>query len=150
MIDQATTIGLLPTTPMLISYDAPTRPQYWQLHPKNGDRHLLHRLLLAEVEALRHRRRVRQGLQGEVQGSPGLSALNGFGDVVDPRAGDQGGQQHRSEGADQGARDRHVQELARRAGDLPAADGVYWHNWLPPVLILQLQQAEAGLEGRRA
>ena len=27
IIDQATTIGLLPATPMLISYDAPTRPQ---------------------------------------------------------------------------------------------------------------------------
>src|SRR4029079_13313642 len=36
IMDQATTIGLLPTTPMLISYDAPTRPQYWQLHEKNG------------------------------------------------------------------------------------------------------------------
>jgi len=36
IMDQATTIGLLPATPMLISYDAPTRPQYWQLHEKNG------------------------------------------------------------------------------------------------------------------
>ena len=37
IMDQATTIGLLPATPMLISYDAPTRPQYWQLHEKNGN-----------------------------------------------------------------------------------------------------------------
>src|SRR5437868_14190212 len=32
MITQATTIGLLPTTPMVTSYDAPGRPQHWELH----------------------------------------------------------------------------------------------------------------------
>jgi len=36
MIDQATTLGILPATPMLVSYDAPARPQFWQLHPQNG------------------------------------------------------------------------------------------------------------------
>jgi len=24
----------------------------------------------------------------------------------------------------------------------PKADGVYWHNWVPPVLILQMTQSK--------
>src|SRR6516225_8037171 len=36
MIEQAATLGITSQTPMLISYDAPIRPQFWQLHPKTG------------------------------------------------------------------------------------------------------------------
>jgi branched-chain amino acid transport system substrate-binding protein len=36
MITQATTIGLLPATPMVTSYDAPARPQHWQIHKAAG------------------------------------------------------------------------------------------------------------------
>src|SRR5262249_35331108 len=36
MVDQAATLGLVPNTPMLISYDNPVRPQWWQLHPQDG------------------------------------------------------------------------------------------------------------------
>ena len=36
MITQATTVGLLPTIPMVTSYDAPARPQHWQLHKEQG------------------------------------------------------------------------------------------------------------------
>ena len=39
MITQATTVGLLPTVPMVTSYDAPARPQHWQLHKEQGRRH---------------------------------------------------------------------------------------------------------------
>jgi hypothetical protein len=36
MITQATTFGLLPATPMITSYDAPARPQHWQIHKAAG------------------------------------------------------------------------------------------------------------------
>jgi branched-chain amino acid transport system substrate-binding protein len=36
MITQATTVGLLPKVPMVTSYDAPARPQHWQLHKEQG------------------------------------------------------------------------------------------------------------------
>src|ERR1700716_46657 len=36
MITQATTVGLLPTVPMVTSYDAPGRPQHWDLHKEQG------------------------------------------------------------------------------------------------------------------
>ena len=36
MITQAHTVGLLPGAPMVTSYDAPARPQYWQLHGDKG------------------------------------------------------------------------------------------------------------------
>ena len=38
MVDQAATLGITPDVPMLISYDAPVRPQFWQLHPNNGNK----------------------------------------------------------------------------------------------------------------
>ena len=68
IMDQATTIGLLPTTPMLISYDAPTRPQYWQLHEKNGDGIYFIAYYSPKSKLVDIGERLREGLQGEVQG----------------------------------------------------------------------------------
>ena len=83
MIDQAETIGLLPATPMLISYDAPVRPQYWQLHPKNGNGIYFIAYYSPKAEALRHRRAGSpRAYQAKYNESPIYSSLNGFGDVM--------------------------------------------------------------------
>ena len=36
MIEQAATLGIRRKRRCSISYDAPIRPQFWQLHPKTG------------------------------------------------------------------------------------------------------------------
>ena len=72
IMDQATTIGLLPDTPMLISYDAPARPQFWQLHEKKGDGIYFIAYYSPKSKLSDIGERVRQGLPGEVQGGAGL------------------------------------------------------------------------------
>ncbi len=45
IIKQACDVGLSPAVPMLISYDAPSRPEYWKNLGRQGQLRLVHRLL---------------------------------------------------------------------------------------------------------
>ena len=137
MIDQAETLGILPQTPMLLSYDAPVRPQYWQLHPKNGNgiyfiAYYSPRQKLSDLGAWFAKR-----YEEKFNEPPVYSALNGFGDVM-----------ILAEAADQ-AKSTDPKEIikALETGSFknwaaapvtfPRAAGVYWHNWSPPILILK-------------
>ena len=120
MITQATTVGLLPKVPMVTSYDAPARPQFWQLHGEQGRRRPFHRLLLAQVGALGPRRVVRQALPGEIQRAAGLCGAERIRQRHRVRAGDREGEDDRAQGDDQGARGRFVQRLVDDARHFPA------------------------------
>jgi branched-chain amino acid transport system substrate-binding protein len=135
MVDQATTIGLMPGTPMLISYDAPVRPQWWQIHPKNGEVYFIAyyspQQKLSDIGSW-----YAQRYQEKFKDQPVYSDLNCFGDVaIIAQALAQ-------------AKSAEPKALAKAletgkftgwaAGEVtfPRADGVFWHNWSPPMLIL--------------
>src|SRR5262249_45684820 len=136
IIDQAETIGLLPQTPMLISYDAPVRPQFWQLHAKNGSgiyflAYYSPKQPLSGIAAW-----IRKASQAKYSEPPIYSSLNGFGDVmILAQAADQ---------AKSTEPKAVVKALASGTSKtwpaapvpFPAGEGVYWHNWSPPILIL--------------
>lgn len=135
MVDQAATIGLLPSTPMLISYDAPVRPQWWQLHPQDGDVYFIAyyspQQKLSDLGSWYAKQ-----YQEKFKDQPVYSDLNCFGDIAiiaqsiaqakstDPKA--------------------LIKTLETgkftgwAAGDVtfPRADGVFFHNWSPPMMIL--------------
>jgi branched-chain amino acid transport system substrate-binding protein len=140
MVEQAATLGITPAVPMLVSYDAPIRPQFWQLHPKTGDKlyfvaYFSPKQTLSELGAW-----FTKAYEEKYKESPVYSSLNGFGDVAilaqavelakstDPKA--------------------IIQALETGkftfwpAGDVtfPRAEGVFWHNFSPPVLLLQFQK----------
>ena len=147
IMDQATTVGLLPTTPMLISYDAPTRPQYWKLHPKNGEGIYFIAYYSPKAPLSDLGKAFAETYKEKYKEDPVYGALNGFGAIMIIAEALKAANSTDPEGADQGARDRHLQELARCAGDLPA------RRWR---LLAQLgaagpdhavHQAEPGLEG---
>ena len=137
MIDQATTLGILPATPMLVSYDAPVRPQYWQLHAKNGNGIYFIAYYSPKQKLSDLGTWFAKAYSDKYKEPPVYSSLNGFGDVAilaqavtqaksaDPKA---------VVAALEGGKFE-----SWPAGDVtfPKADGVYWHNWSPPVLILQ-------------
>ena len=141
MIDQATTIGLLPQTPMLISYDAPVRPQYWKLHPQDGVgiyfiTYYSPKETLSDVGQW-----LAKAYQAKYNEPAIYSNLNGFGDVVllaeaanlakstDPKA-----MVHALETGT-------FKSWADAPVTFPRADGIYWHNWSPPILIVQYTKA---------
>ena len=137
IIDQATTLGILPTTPMIVSYDAPVRPQYWQLHPTNGNGIYFVAYYSPKEKLSEMGEWFAKKYQEKYNESPIYGSLNGFGDVaILAQAVEQ------AKSADPKAVVAAL-EAGRFAswpvGDVtfPRAEGPYWHNWAPPVLILQ-------------
>ena len=137
MLDQATTIGLTPQVPMLVSYDAPLRPQFWQLHPKNGDKvyfiaYYSPQQKLSDIGAW-----FAKAYQEKYKEAPVYSSLNGFGDaMIIAEAVDQ------AKSTDPKAIVKALEtgtfkSWADAPVTFPPADGVYYHNWSPPILILQ-------------
>src|SRR5258708_25420662 len=82
LIDQAEIIGLLPATPMLVSYDAPVRPQYWQLHPKNGNGIYFIAYYSPKEKRSDIREWFAKAYQAKFNEPPIYSSLNGFCDVM--------------------------------------------------------------------
>lgn len=136
IIDQATTLGILPATPMLVSYDAPVRPQFWQLHAKNGDGLYFIAYYSPKQKLSDLGEWLAKTYQEKYNESPIYGSLNGFGDVAilaqavmqakstDPKAILAALESGRFESWSSG-------EVT-----FPRAEGPYWHNWAPPLLIL--------------
>jgi branched-chain amino acid transport system substrate-binding protein len=122
---------------MLLSYDAPVRPQYWQLHPKNGSgiyfiAYYSPQQKLSDVGEWFAKR-----YQEKFNEPPVYSSLNGFGDVlIFAEAADQ------AKSTDPKAVIKALEtgafkNWAATPVTFPRAAGVYWHNWSPPILILK-------------
>ena len=137
IMDQATTIGLLPATPMLISYDAPTRPQFWQLHPKNGDGIYFIAYYSPKTPLSELGQAFAKIYKEKYKEDPVYGALNGFGSIMIFQ------QAIKAAGAtDPKALIKALETVTYKSWPdapvtFPRADGVYWHNWVPPILILQ-------------
>ena len=141
MIEQAATLGITPQTAMLISYDAPVRPQFLQLHPKNGAglyfiAYYSPRQKLSDLGTW-----FAKAYEDRYKESPVYSSLNGFGDVA-----------ILAQAADHARSSDPKSIIAALEGGkfttwaaadvtFPRAEGVYWHNWSPPVLILHYTDA---------
>ena len=120
MITQAHTVGLLPRCAMVTSYDAPARPQFWQLHGDKGVGINFIAFYSPKSELSRCRQGVRQALPGEVQRAAGLCGAQRLRQRARLRAGDREGEDDRAEGDDQGARGGLVHGLVDGARHLPA------------------------------
>jgi len=140
IMDQATTIGLLPTTPMLISYDAPTRPQYWQLHEKNGNGIYFIAYYSPKSKLSDIGTDFAKAYREKYKEDPVYGALNGFGAIAILSQAIKA-----ANGTDPKTLIKTLEGGTYKSWPdapvtFPKADGVYWHNWVPPVLILQMTQ----------
>lgn len=137
MIDQAATLGILPKTPMLVSYDAPERPQFWQLHAKDGAGIYFVAYYSPAQKLSTLGQWFAKTYQAKYGEPPVYSALNGFGDVaILAQAVDQ------AKSTDPKAVVKALESgtftsWAAAPVTFPAAPGPYWHNWSPPLLILR-------------
>lgn len=137
IIDQATTIGLLPATPMLISYDAPTRPQYWKLHEKNGSGVYFIAYYSPKSPLSDIGREFAKAYQEKYKEDPVYGALNGFGSVMILAQAMKAANATEPKALIKALEGGTWKSWPDAPVTFPRADGVYWHNWVPPVLILQ-------------
>jgi branched-chain amino acid transport system substrate-binding protein len=140
MVDQATTIGLLPKTPMLISYDSPIRPQWWQLHPKDGSgiyfiAYYTPKQKLSDVGAW-----LAKNYAEKYKEDATYSSLNGFADVLIIAQAVDLAKSTEPKAVVQALETGKFKGWAPGEVTFPRADAVYWHNWSPPIMILHYAQ----------
>jgi branched-chain amino acid transport system substrate-binding protein len=116
MVDQATTLGLLPTTPMLISYDSPKQK-------------------LSELGNW-----LAKAYQEKYKEPPIYGALNGFGDVVIIAQAVDAAKSTDPKAVIKALESGKFKSWAPTDVTFPSAEGVYWHNWAPPIIILHYTQ----------
>lgn len=135
MVDQATTIGLLPKTPMLISYDAPVRPQWWQLHAKDGDVYFIAyytpKQKLSDVGMW-----LAKAYEAKYKEQPVYSSLNGFADVLIIAQAVEQAKSTEPKAVVKALETGKFKGWAANDVTFPTGEGAYWHNWAPPILIL--------------
>jgi branched-chain amino acid transport system substrate-binding protein len=140
MIDQAETIGLLPATPMLISYDAPVRPQFWQLHAKNGNGIYFVAYYSPKEKLSDIGEWFAKAYQAKFSEPPIYSSLNGFGDVMILAEAADAAKSTEPKAMVQALETGSFKSWAVDPVRFPRADGPFWHNWAPPILILHYTQ----------
>ncbi|MGE5149775.1 MAG: ABC transporter substrate-binding protein [Rhodospirillaceae bacterium] len=141
IMDQATTIGLLPTTPMLISYDAPTRPQFWKLHEKNGNGIYFIAYYSPKSKLSDIGEQFAKAYKEKYKEDPVYGALNGFGSIAIFSQAIKAANSTDPKALIKALETGTYKSWPDAPVTFPKADGVYWHNWVPPVLILHYTAA---------
>jgi branched-chain amino acid transport system substrate-binding protein len=134
MVDQAATLGLM-DTPMLISYDNPVRPQWWQLHPQDGLVYFIAyyspQQKLSDIGTWYAKR-----YQEKFKDLPVYSDLNCFGDVAIIAQAIAQAKSTEPKALITALETGKFNGWAAGEVAFPRADGVFWHNWSPPMQIL--------------
>ena len=140
IIDQANTIDLFPEVPMLASYDFPIRPEFWDLHPENGN-DLYYISYFHPNQNLSDLGQWFTDAYTEAHGEPPVyTAYSAFGNIaLFAQAMDLAGTTESTaliEALETG-------EFTNWAGPatFPQLEGVLWHQWTPPLLILHYTEA---------
>jgi branched-chain amino acid transport system substrate-binding protein len=138
MIAQATTIGLLPTIPMVTSYDAPARPQHWQLH-KDQEGIGVHFIAfytpksklsdLGEWFVKKYQEKHNE--------PPIYSALNAFANAVVFAQAIEVAKTTEPKAVIKALETGSFKGWSSVPMTFPQAEGPLWHNWSPPLMIMK-------------
>jgi branched-chain amino acid transport system substrate-binding protein len=138
MISQATTIGLLPTIPMVTSYDAPARPQHWQLH-KDQEGIGVHFIAfytpksklsdLGEWFVKKYQEKHNE--------PPIYSALNAFANAVVFAQAIEVAKTTEPKAVIKALETGAFKGWSSVPMTFPQAEGALWHNWSPPLMIMK-------------
>lgn len=140
IIDQATTIGLLPNTPMLISYDAPVRPQFWKLHPKDGVGIYFIAYFSPKSPLSDIGKTFAAAYKEKYKEDPVYGSLNGFGSIEIIAQAINAAKSTDPKALIKTLETGTFKSWPANPVTFPRAEGVYWHNWSAPVLILHYTQ----------
>ena len=137
MITQATTVGLLPTVPMVTSYDAPGRPQHWQLHKEQGvGVHFIafytQKSKLSDVGEWFVKK-----YQEKFNEPPIYSALNGFANAIVFAQAIEMAKTTEPKALIKALETGSFKGWSSVPVTFPRAEGALFHNWSPPLMILK-------------
>lgn len=140
IIDQANTIDLFPEVPMLASYDFPIRPEFWELHPENGNDLYYISYFHPNQQLSELGEWFTEAYTAEYGEPPVYTAYSAFGNVALMAQGLE------EAGSDDPAAlitALETGEFTNWAGPatFPREEGVLWHQWTPPLLILHYTEA---------
>jgi len=128
-------------TPMLISYDAPIRPQFWQLHPKTGSGLYFIAYYSPKQQLSDAGEWFTKAYEAKYNESPVYSSLNGFGDVIIIAQAVEKAKSTDPAALIKALETDKFNSWTAAPVTFPRAEGVFFHNWSPPVLILQYTAA---------
>jgi branched-chain amino acid transport system substrate-binding protein len=137
MISQASTVGLLPKVPMVTSYDAPARPQHWQLHKEQGvGIHFIafytNKSKLSDVGEWFAKK-----YQEKFNEPPVYAALNAFGNAIVIAQAIEAAKTTEPKALIKTLETGSFKGWSAVPVTFPQAEGALWHNWSPPLMILK-------------
>jgi branched-chain amino acid transport system substrate-binding protein len=137
MITQATTVGLSPKVPMVTSYDAPARPQHWQLHKEQGvGVHFIafytNKSKLSDVGEWFAKK-----YQEKFNEPPVYAALNAFGNAIVIAQAIEAAKTTEPKALIKALETGSFKGWSAVPVTFPQAEGSLWHNWSPPLMILK-------------
>ena len=138
---QAYDVGLTPATPMLISYDAPARPEYWKNLGDKGNYAVFiiyyHPTMKLTTRGEAFRARYREQFKEE----PVYGGLNAYAQVM--LVSDAIGAA-KSDKPDDIAKALLANKFMGWNGTIAftRGEGPYWQQWTPPILFLQYTKTE--------
>jgi branched-chain amino acid transport system substrate-binding protein len=136
MISQSATLGLIPKAKMVTSYDAPARPEHWQLHGEKGVGVSFIGFYSPKSELSALGKEFAERYQKKHNEPPVYGALNAFANAM---IFAQAIEQAKST---EPAKLIAALEAGKFTGwsavpvTFPRAEGPLWHNWSPPLMVL--------------
>jgi branched-chain amino acid transport system substrate-binding protein len=141
IIDQAWQIGLQPTVPIVNSNDEPTASNFWSLHPKNGVGLMSITSFSPTTPLSLESQWMVPKYKALYNEDPIYASLNGFGQVIIIAQALNLAGTTESKALIKALETGTFDGWSSIPVTFPRADGVYWHNWSPPVSIFQFTEA---------
>jgi branched-chain amino acid transport system substrate-binding protein len=136
IIKQAADVGLLPATPMLVSYDMPARPEFWKNLGEKGNYVSFIAYYHPTMKLTPRGEAFRTKYRAEFKEDPVYAVLNGYAqirliaDALEAAKSDTSEALVRSLLA-------HKFEGWNATISFSRGEGPYWQQWSPPMLMLQ-------------
>lgn len=142
LLDQASKIGLYPSVPMLVSYDSPTRAQWWQLHPQDGKGVSFIAYYSPHEQLSDAGKWLASKYQAKYNESPVYGSLNAFGDVITIAQALDKANSTDPKKLISALENGSFKGWATIPVTFPKdATGAFYHTWIPPILILTYTEA---------
>ena len=122
---------------MVTSYDAPARPQFWQLHGDKGVGMNFIAFYSPKSELSDVGKDFAKRYQAKFNEPPVYAALNGFANAIMFAAAIE-----KAKSTDPKAMIKALEEgsftgWSTTPVTFPRAEGALWHNWSPPLMVLR-------------
>ncbi len=137
MITQAHTVGILPGAAMVTSYDAPARPQFWQLHGDKGVGMHFVAFYTPKSKLSEPGEWFAKRYQEKYNETPVYGALNAFGNALVFAQAIEAAKTTEPKAMIKALEEGSFIGWSAVPVTFPKADGVLWHNWSPPLVIVK-------------